>query len=76
MLVAWVPSAGVLFQADLIEAANGVALPGSSSPTTVRLADFIRGRGWKVRVFAGAHGFLDDPSQFETLVRHPVMPPE
>ena len=76
MLVAWVPSAGVLFQADLIEAANGVALPGSSSPTTVRLADFIRGQGWNVRVFAGAHGFLDDPSQFESLVRQPFLPPE
>ena len=76
MLVAWVPSEGILFQADLIEAANGLALPGSSSPTTVRLADFIRGQGWNVRVFAGAHGFLDDPSQFETLVRQPVLPPE
>jgi glyoxylase-like metal-dependent hydrolase (beta-lactamase superfamily II) len=75
IVVAWVPSDGVLFQADLIEAANGVALPGSASPTTVRLAEFIKQRGWNVRVFAGAHGFLDDPGQFETLVRLPVMPP-
>ena len=75
-LVAWVPSAGILFHADLIEAADGVALPGSSSPTTVRLAEYIRSQGWDVRVFAGAHGFLDDPSQFEALVRLPVLPPE
>jgi hypothetical protein len=74
IVVAWVPSEGVLFQADLIEAANGVALPGSASPTTVRLADFIRQHGWNVRVFAGSHGFLDDPGQFATLVRLPVMP--
>jgi len=76
MLVAWVPSAGILFHADLIDAADGAALPGSSSPTTVRLADYIRSQGWNVRVFAGAHGFLDDPSQFERLVRQPVLPPE
>ena len=75
MLVAWVPSEGVLFQADLIEAANGIALPGSASPTTVRLAEFVRQQGWNVRVFAGAHGFLNDPSQFEALVRMPVIPP-
>jgi glyoxylase-like metal-dependent hydrolase (beta-lactamase superfamily II) len=75
ILVAWLPSEGVLFHADLIEAADGVALPGSSSPTTVRLAEYIRAQGWNVRVFAGAHGFLSDPSQFETLVRSPVIPP-
>ena len=74
MLVAWVPSEGVLFHADVIEASTGQALPGSASPTTVRLAEFIKQRGWNVRVFAGSHGFLDDPGQFETLVRLPVMP--
>ena len=75
ILVAWVPSEGVLFQADLIEAATGQALPGSASPTTVRLAEFIKQRGWNVKVFAGSHGFLDDPAQFEALVRLPVIPP-
>jgi glyoxylase-like metal-dependent hydrolase (beta-lactamase superfamily II) len=75
MLVAWMPIEGVLFHADMIEAATGQALPGSASPTTVRLAEYIKQRGWNVRVFAGSHGFLDDPSQFDALVKMPVLPP-
>jgi glyoxylase-like metal-dependent hydrolase (beta-lactamase superfamily II) len=76
MLIAWLPAEGILFQADLIEAPQaGVALRGANAETTLHLAEVIRDRGWKVRVFAGAHATLRDPSVFEELVRLPIIPP-
>ncbi len=76
MLVAWLPAEGVLFQADLIEAPRGVAQRGANAETTRHLAEWIRRRGWKVRTFAGAHGTLLSPAEFDDLVAMPVLPPE
>jgi glyoxylase-like metal-dependent hydrolase (beta-lactamase superfamily II) len=76
MLIAWLPAEGILFQADLIEAPQaGVALRGANSETTQHLAEVIRSRGWKVRVFAGSHASLQGPEVFEELVRLPIIPP-
>ena len=75
ILVAWLPAEGILFQADLIEAPNGIATPGSNSPTTVKLADVIRRNEWAVRVFGGSHGFLNSPEEFAKLVAQPIVPP-
>lgn len=73
MLIAWVPSAGVLFHGDLIEApASGLAQPGANSETTMQLAEFIKRKGWHVKVFAGVHGFLASPEEFDKLVRFPA----
>jgi glyoxylase-like metal-dependent hydrolase (beta-lactamase superfamily II) len=75
-LVAWLPREGVLFHADLIEAPRlGVALRGANAETTTHLAGVIRDKGWPVRTFAGAHATLRDASEFEKLVRLPIIPP-
>jgi glyoxylase-like metal-dependent hydrolase (beta-lactamase superfamily II) len=76
MLIAWLPAEGILFHADLIEAPQaGVALPGANAETTMHLAEFIREKGWNVRVFAGAHATLANPSAFTELVANPLVPP-
>jgi hypothetical protein len=76
MLVAWLPSEGILFQADLIEAPpTGIALRGANAETTTHLADVIRDKGWDVRTFAGAHGTLRSPTEFASLVKLPIIPP-
>ena len=76
MLVAWIPAEGILFQADLVEAPqSGVALPGNNASTTMHLADVIRDKGWKVRVFAGAHATLQSPQVFAEITRLPIIPP-
>lgn len=76
MLVAWIPSEGILFQADLIEAPpSGVALPGNNAPTTMHLADVIRDKRWNVRVFAGSHATLQSPQVFVEITRLPIIPP-
>jgi glyoxylase-like metal-dependent hydrolase (beta-lactamase superfamily II) len=75
MLVAWLPEEGILFQADLIDVgASGALLPGTNNETTVHFAEWLRARGWPVRVFAGSHGFLDSPAAFEELLRQPITP--
>ncbi len=76
MLVAWLPNEGILFQADLIEAPRGVATRGSNAQATMQFAEFVRARGWNVRLFVGAHGTLASPAEFETLTRLPILPPE
>ncbi|MDF1504572.1 MBL fold metallo-hydrolase [Roseisolibacter sp. H3M3-2] len=76
MLVAWLPREGILYHADLIEAPRGVAQRGANAETTRHLAEWIRRRGWKVRTFAGAHGTLLSPAEFDDLVAMPVLPPE
>ena len=76
MLVAWLPSEGILFQADLIEAPpTGIALRGANAATTTHLADVIRDKGWDVRTYAGAHGTLRSPTEFASLVKLPIIPP-
>jgi glyoxylase-like metal-dependent hydrolase (beta-lactamase superfamily II) len=76
MLVAWIPSEGILFQADLIEAPpSGVALPGNNAPTTMHLADVIREKGWNVRVFAGSHATLQSPQVFAEITSLRTVPP-
>jgi hypothetical protein len=75
MLVAWIPAEGILFQADLIEAPAGMALPGSNAPTTTHLASVIREKGWDVRVFAGSHSTLGSPQVFAEIVGFPIIPP-
>jgi glyoxylase-like metal-dependent hydrolase (beta-lactamase superfamily II) len=76
MLVAWIPSHGILFQADLIEAPqSGVALPGANALTTMHLADVIREKRWNVRVFAGSHASLQSPGVFAEITRLPIIPP-
>ena len=75
MLVAWLPAEGVLFQADLIEApASGIAQRGANADATAHLASVIREKGWAVKTFAGAHATLRGPTEFETLVRLPILP--
>lgn len=76
MLIAWLPAEGILFHADLIEAPTGVALRGANAETTRHLAAWIRKQGWTVRTFAGAHGTLASPTEFDALVAHPLLPPE
>jgi glyoxylase-like metal-dependent hydrolase (beta-lactamase superfamily II) len=76
MLVAWLPSEGILFQADLIEAPQaGVALRGANAETTTHLAGVIREKGWDVRTFAGAHATMRSPAEFASLVKLPIIPP-
>lgn len=75
MLVAWIPEEGILFQGDLIDVgANGAILPGTNNQTTVHFARWLLDRGWTVRVFAGAHGFLPNPAAFTEVLRQPVVP--
>jgi glyoxylase-like metal-dependent hydrolase (beta-lactamase superfamily II) len=75
MLVAWLPTEGILFTADLIEAPpSGVAMRGANAATTMHLADVIRAKGWDVRTFAGAHATLRNPSEFAALVQLPIIP--
>lgn len=75
MLVAWLPSEGILFQADLIEApASGIAQRGANAEATAHLAGVIREKGWTVKTFAGAHATLRGPAEFETLARLPILP--
>jgi hypothetical protein len=75
MLVAWLPAEGILFQADLIEApASGIAQRGANAEATAHLASVIREKGWNVRTYAGAHATLRGPTEFETLVRLPILP--
>jgi glyoxylase-like metal-dependent hydrolase (beta-lactamase superfamily II) len=76
MLIAWLPGEGILFQADLIEAPpTGDALRGANAVATTHLADVIRGKGWNVRVFAGAHATLKNAQVFADLVGLPILPP-
>ena len=75
MLVAWLPAEGILYQADLIEAPRGVATRGSNADATMHLAGWIRRKGWTVRTFGGAHGFLDTPAEFVTLTAQRILPP-
>lgn len=75
MLVGWLPSEGILFQADLIEASAGVALRGANAESTTHLAEGIRQKGWDVRLFTGAHSTLRAPTEFASLVRLPIIPP-
>ena len=75
MLVAWIPAEGILFQGDLIDVgSNGAVLPGTNNETTMHFARWVRDRGWTVKVFAGAHGFLSSPADFAQLLRQPVGP--
>ena len=76
MLVAWIPEEGILFQADLLDVgASGAILPGTNNETTTHFADWLRGRGWTVRVFGGSHGFVAGPAAFEELLRQPIQQP-
>ncbi len=70
----WIPSDGILFHGDLIEAPEGVARKGANAETTMHLADFIRRQGWQVKVFGGVHGFLNSPEEFSPLVQMPLHP--
>ena len=75
MLVAWIPAEGILFQGDLIDVgSSGAVLPGTNNETTMHFARWVRDRGWTVKLFAGAHGFLRDPADFAQLLRQPVGP--
>jgi hypothetical protein len=73
MLVAWIPAEGILFQGDLIDVgSSGAVLPGTNNETTMHFARWVRDRGWTVKLFAGAHGFLRGPADFAQLLRQPV----
>jgi glyoxylase-like metal-dependent hydrolase (beta-lactamase superfamily II) len=76
MLVAWIPEERILFQGDLIDVGpGGAVLPGTNNETTAHFAEWLRGRGWDVRVFGGSHGFLADAAAFAELLRQPVAQP-
>jgi glyoxylase-like metal-dependent hydrolase (beta-lactamase superfamily II) len=56
MLVAWLPRDGILFQGDQLNLPpNGAILPGGSRETMSYFADWVRQRGWPVRILAGVH---------------------
>ena len=76
MLVAWLPTEGILFQGDLIEVPqSGLAARGTNAATTMHLAGFIRRQGWNVRMIAGAHAFLASPAELEKIVQQSILPP-
>lgn len=75
MLVVWLPALGLLFQSDLIDVdATGDTPPGTNNETTVHFASWLRQKGWQVKTYAGAHGFLPSPDAFEALVKAPILP--
>ncbi len=75
LLVAWLPTEGILFQGDLIDVgADGVIRPGMNNETTMHFAKWLAAQPWKVRTFAGAHGGAIDAATFQQLVAQPVSP--
>jgi glyoxylase-like metal-dependent hydrolase (beta-lactamase superfamily II) len=76
MLVAWLPAEGILFQADLIDVgADGVIRPGTNNETTMHLAQWLAGKQWKPRLYAGAHGGTLDAARFTQLIAQSVRRP-
>jgi glyoxylase-like metal-dependent hydrolase (beta-lactamase superfamily II) len=77
MLVAWIPSEGILYQGDLIEGyANGGIMPGTNNETTAHFGEWLERKGWRVRSFVGTHGSLSDPALFDQILRQPYYRPE
>lgn len=75
MLVAWLPEEGILFSSDLVDlGAEGVVRPGRNNDTTMHFANWLRDRGWRVRVHAGGHGGIVSGAVFEELIGQPVIP--
>jgi glyoxylase-like metal-dependent hydrolase (beta-lactamase superfamily II) len=75
MLVAWLPHEGILFEADLLDVTpRGTIESGANNDTTMHFAKWLRGRGWRVRQFAGAHGGVIDEAAFEQLLAQPIRP--
>jgi glyoxylase-like metal-dependent hydrolase (beta-lactamase superfamily II) len=56
MLVAWLPNEGILFQGDLLNLPGNSIIPtNSANATTAHFAQWLKGRGWDVKVLAGVH---------------------
>ena len=56
MLVAWLPSEGILFQGDLLNVpVDAGVTAATANATTVHFADWIKRSGLNVRVLAGVH---------------------
>ena len=75
MLVVWIPGPGLLFQSDLIDVGvTGDTPPGTNNETTVHFASWLQQKGWPVKIYGGAHGFLPSPAAFDALVKAPLVP--
>jgi glyoxylase-like metal-dependent hydrolase (beta-lactamase superfamily II) len=56
MLIAWLPNEGILFQGDLLNLPpNGAIFPNVANTTTAHFAEWLKARGWAVKVLAGSH---------------------
>jgi glyoxylase-like metal-dependent hydrolase (beta-lactamase superfamily II) len=75
MLVAWLPTEGILFSSDLVDlGAEGQVRPGSNNETTMHYAQWLRERSWSVRTHAGGHGGVIADAVFQALIRQPIAP--
>jgi glyoxylase-like metal-dependent hydrolase (beta-lactamase superfamily II) len=73
MLIAWLPQEGIVFQGDLIDTpSSGQVRPGTNNETTMHFGEWLKRRGWNVRVFGGSHGFLASPADFQAILAQPL----
>jgi len=75
LLAAWVPDAGVVFEADMINTSpTGDVLKNSNMVAAVDFARRIKTLGWPVRTYAGMHHPPVDASVLDAIVAQPVRP--
>ncbi|HWI19621.1 MAG TPA: MBL fold metallo-hydrolase [Vicinamibacterales bacterium] len=75
MLVAWLPTEGILFGGDLIDAtASGFIERGSNNELTQYFDRWVQARKWAVRTYADGHGSVLDSAAFKDLLSRPVVP--
>jgi glyoxylase-like metal-dependent hydrolase (beta-lactamase superfamily II) len=75
MLVAWLPTEGILFGGDVIDVpAGGAVQRGSNNVLTQLFAAWVGKRQWPVRTYADGHGAMLDAAAFKDLLSRPVIP--
>jgi glyoxylase-like metal-dependent hydrolase (beta-lactamase superfamily II) len=73
MLVAWIPAEGILYQSDL-GPTEGPVNPNTNNPTTAHFAEWVRTKGWNVRIHVGAHGAPASMTALMETASQPITP--
>lgn len=73
MLIAWLPGERIVFQGDL-GPTGGTVYPNSNNETTAHYGEWLRRKGWNIRIHAGTHGAPASMAALEETLKQPIAP--